>query len=139
MPRHRPAQPLEVLDATPPPAHDAGSAPKPRLRPFTDLATEDYCIRLATRPGRPCAECRAITGVGPVGHRNGRPICDECLLVHCHELGMVLALSFAARRLARSEPGSGESREALEALAETAWRYEEVIGETGPPRRVNLP
>ncbi len=46
----------------------------------TSAAQHFYCIRIAEKPGTPCAICEQSTGVGPVGYQHDDPVCDRCLL-----------------------------------------------------------
>ncbi len=56
-----------------------------------------YSIRVAEKPGVPCAICECPTGVGPVAYRDDEPICDLCALDVCVDLGLVLAMVAVSR------------------------------------------
>ena len=69
----------------------------------------NYSIEINRSPGRPCANCRAHNSAeGPVGHQDGDPICDVCLLVGDQDLGLLLALGILVRAYAADVEQSSE-------------------------------
>ncbi len=112
----------------------AAEAPPPVA---TSTAEPRYSICLAESPGTPCALCLESTGAGPVGYRDEDPICDRCLLDHCVELGMVIALVSLTREYGALEPESEEEwRAALAELGAFARIYERFALRSGPRRRI---
>lgn len=98
--------------------------------------TPDFNIRLAAKPGTPCAVCHLPTGAGPVAHRGHEAICDLCLLNDCTELGLVLALIAMTRAYATTQ---GDELEALQELDAFARIYERIAAKSGPPRMIRFP
>ena len=100
-----------------------------------------YGIRAA--PGREvaCAACgRRFAGSGPIGHRDGEPLCDMCLFEGDAELGMVLALVAVTRAYAAIAGKSpAEWLEPLRELGDFARVYECFAARIGPARPFDIP
>ena len=87
----------------------------------------NYSIEINRSPGRLCANCRAHSSAeGPVGHRDGAPICDVCLLVGDQDLGLLLALGILVRAYAADVEQSSErsQTEGLRLLALFAMLFD---------------
>ena len=137
---HRIATPLTVLSvsspcptAVPPPLEaPPPAAPAP--------SHQRYSIRLAEKPGTPCAACLEPTGTGPVGFLGEEPICDVCLLRDSPMLGMVLALVAVTRDYGAFEPSSsGQWQAAMAQLGAFARIFERFAARFGPRRRILRP
>ncbi len=100
-----------------------------------------YSILPAPRRKVSCAACgRRFAGSGPVGCRDGAPICDLCLFEGDAELGMVVALISVARAYA-SVAGRfpGQLLDPLLELGSFARLYERFAATIGPPRLFAIP
>ena len=94
-----------------------------------------YSIRIADRPGSPCARCSTPTGHGPIGDYADSPLCDRCVFEECRELGMVLALISMVREFAAVDRQDIAAHEtAVEELADFAEIYDRFAAAWGPPR-----
>ena len=59
-----------------------------------------YSLQISQYPHLPCVECVRPTGEGVVGHRNGKPLCDRCLVDQEPRLALPLAIQAGVVELA---------------------------------------
>ena len=99
-----------------------------------------YSIRFVG-PDTSCADCGCrVQGAGPVGHRDGEPLCDLCLFEASADLAMLLALVAVCRTYAAAVATEPEEwLNALRELGAFVRIYERIAAKTGPPRRFPVP
>ena len=138
---HRHAFPSQIAArSASSPAQEAAAALSPPPPVSTQVSEPRYSIRLAESPGTGCALCLEPTGAGPVGYVDSEPVCDRCLLEHCVELGMVLALVAVTREYAAVETDSDDELQAgLAELGAFARIYDRIALRSGPRRRFLRP